>query len=260
MSVTIRRFAARRSGRMVAAGMIALMTLQGCAQQVPISLAALNEEDECSVFRADIAEARRADWQEQATAAAIGAGLGALAGALIGGTRGAMIGLAGGALVGLGGSYLTIRSRNAADNEALLASVNADAGAEVELVTKAGRAAESLRRCRIDQLEALRTAVRDGAMDGEAARSELNLIQRRTEQENSVISAAFNGVDERVTAYVEATAEVARVDEAISEQEARRRTANVERASQTRTATLERDAAAAERIELLSAEIDALLG
>lgn len=243
---------------------IALVGLSGCDEAILLTDAATNPSDQCSVYRKTIADARQSDIQQQQNAAVAGALIGALAGAAIGGGgnrfEGALLGAGAGAALGVGSTYYQQKAQRAADSQALLASVNGDAKAERAVVTETGRATVALRDCRSAQLSGLSKRVRSGTVETAAARAELNSIKKLIEQDNQIISAAFNGIGERVNDYVDATATVASTNQSISTASARAATPAVAAVSADQKRVMSSDERARSRLESEINAIEVLLG
>lgn len=218
------KFGAPTAKPLKSAGVLILagaMALQGCTEGMTLTADANDPSDVCNGFRQTIVAAQRTQIDEQVAGAVAGAAIGALLGAAVasGGTvrerqQGALIGAVGGGLSGLAATYYSQKAQSAADANALLRSVDADAANERALVTQTGRAAQALRGCRNDQLAALEGQVRSGAIAPDVARAELGVIRGKVAQDNQIISAAFNGIGNRVDAYVDASAAAAGVDRA----------------------------------------------
>ncbi len=215
------------------AGVIALtgaMALQGCSETITLTEAANDPSDTCNGFRQTIVAARKTEINQQIAGAAAGAVVGALLGAALASDsgQGALIGALGGGLTGLGATYYKQKAANASDANALLRSVNSDAAKERQLVTQTGRAAQSLRNCRNGQLTALERQIRSKSITSDQARAQLKQIKRKVAEDNRIVSAAFNGIGQRVDAYVDASAAAAQVDRAaISASRAPSSSANV---------------------------------
>lgn len=201
--------------------LLSATALAGCDESITLTQAGNDPSDQCNSFRQTIVAARQTDINTQAQNAAVGALAGALIGAALNADgsaqdrrRGALLGALGGGLVGFSGTYYQQKSERAADANTLLRSVNADAAAERGLVTRTGRAAAGLRQCREAQLKTLEGQVRGGTVTPSQARSQLNSIKTKVTQDNQIISASFNGIGQRVNAYVDATAAAGQVDRA----------------------------------------------
>ncbi len=210
--------AGKRTSVLVLLGALALA---GCDESIALTQAGNDPSDQCNSFRQTIVAARQTDINAQAQSAAVGALAGALIGAALNADgsaqdrrRGALLGALGGGLVGFSGTYYRQQSQRAADANALLRSVNTDAAAERGLVTRTGRAAAGLRQCRETQLRTLERQVRAGSVTPAQARAQLNAIKTKVNGDNQIISASFNGIGQRVNAYVDATATAAQVDRA----------------------------------------------
>ena len=247
------------------------MALSGCDEQIVLTDAAVTADDSCSRYRATIAQARQTDIQQQAAGAAAGALIGAVLGAAIAGsqgqdrTRGALIGAGLGGLTGLSATYYQQLRERAADQATLLATVNSDARRELGLITQTGQATQALRSCRQQQVANLAARVRSGATTAEAGRAELAQLRARLSADNQVVSASFNGIGQRVDAYVDATSQATQVQSAIiraerppapqAAQRVRASVPNVTRAATQSTAIVAQDQQSVARIEQ---EIDAL--
>ena len=239
---------------------VSLLLLQGCTETITLAPGAVSADDSCSRFRATIAEARRSDIQQQQQAAAVGAIFGAVLGAAVAGennrAQGALIGAAAFGLAGYSSVYYRQKQQLASDNRALLRSVNSDAAAESRLVTRTGQAAASLRSCRSGQIAALSRDVRAGRVNRTQGRAQLNNLRARVRADNQIISAAFNGIGQRVEAYVDVTNAVARADRSLSASSAPS-VANVSASTRNRVNS---DAAARARIDRDIEALSVLLG
>jgi outer membrane lipoprotein SlyB len=269
MTMTWGRRLSKGRALMLSLVLASTTVLQGCDEQIMLTDAALDPGDNCSSFRETISAARRTEMEQQAEAAIAGAVFGAILGAAVAGgdaddrRQGAILGALGGGLAGFSATYYQQLAGRAADADALLASVNSDAGRERQLVTQTGAAARALRDCRRAQLTTLAGQVRAGSIEKSAARAQLATIQTRLAQDNQIISAAFNGIGRRVDAYIDATAATAQVERGMittrsgppAATQARAATPNVARAASDSASVAAADAEAAARIDR---EIDAL--
>ncbi len=252
-----------RTGRytsgMAATAIVAAMALQGCSEGIQLAPGMVNKDDSCSRYRGVIAEARQTEIQQQQQAAMAGAMIGAVFGGLMAGpdnrAEGMIAGAAAGGLVGLSATYFQQKAQLSSDSSTLLNSVNSDAGSEGQLITKTGQAAAALRNCRSVQIADLTKRVRAGDVEKSAARAELRTIEARVRNDNQVISAAFNGIGERVSAYVDARQQVATTDAAITLASAQAATPNVSKVVSARTSQVNADDIARQRQQ---AEIEAL--
>lgn len=249
-------------GGAAALALAGLLALPGCDEQIMLTDAALDPSDQCSQYRGTISAARRTEVQEQAEAAVAGALFGAVLGAVVadatGGDRaqGALMGAAAGGLTGLSATYYEQQRARAADAATLLSLVNADAGRERALVTQTGAAALALRECRSAQVASVTQRVQAGQVERDAARRELAVIQSNLAADNQVISAAFNGIGERVDAYIDASAATAQLDRALvvadsapaAAQSVRSATPSVREVARARRAVVDQDAVAASEI------------
>lgn len=243
------------------------LVLQGCDESLVLTEAARDPADKCMGFYDQIAAARKTDIDQQAQAAVAGALIGALIGAAVAGgdsndrMRGAMLGAVGGGLVGYSQSYYNQKAERAADQAALLSSVNADAGAERGLITKTGQSTADLRKCRSDQIATLSADVKSGKITKDAARKELAFIKRRVVTDNSLVSAAFNGIGQRVDAYVDVTAVAAQADRVmVASGKAARSATHVAAARRETTSQMNTDTAAKGRVDNQIKALEVLLG
>ena len=106
-------------------------------------------------------------------------------------------------------------------------------------MTQTGRAAVALQKCRRAQLASLRSRVKSGKTEKATARNELRAIKSWVDQDNRIVSAAFNGIGKRVDAYVDVTNATAKTQRSISTSSARARTPNVARAKNENAAGAE---------------------
>ena len=201
--------------------LVGAMALQGCGETIALTDEGNDPSDTCNSFRQTIVAAKRTQIDDQIAGAVAGAVFGAIIGAAAAndGTnrerrQAAALGALGGGLTGLAATYYSQKAQNAADANALLRSVNADAASERQLVTQTGRAAQGLRQCRDAQLTTLERQVRSGAIQPAQARAQLDQIRRKVAGDNQIISASFNGIGNRVDAYVDASAAAAGVNRA----------------------------------------------
>lgn len=208
----------RRVLRLPAFIVIAALALQGCTQTMAIDPATRDAGDSCGAYYDTITAARSTEINKQINNAVAGAVVGALLGAALAGDgnrgQGAMMGAAAGGLAGYSATYFNQKQANAADQNALLASINGDAQAENTLVTQTGKAVVSLRACRAKQVDDLSKRIRAGKVEKAAAKTELAVLKKRIADDNKVISASFNGIGQRVDVYVDASAAAAQVDRA----------------------------------------------
>jgi len=232
---------ARRGLLGVAAASV--LALAACDEAIVLSASEQDPTDRCVPFRQSIAAARQTDINQQAQGALAGALFGAVLGAAAGGNaedrqRNILLGAAAGGLTGLSATYYNQVAQRSRDANSLLRNVNSDARTERALVTRTGQAARSLRSCRVQQLQALESAVRGGRISASDARARLRVARSRIATDNRIVSAAFNGIGNRVDAYVDATATAAGVNRAILTNEARARSAAQARSAQrARSAT-----------------------
>ncbi len=253
-----------RARRLALTALAAAISLQGCSESIGLSPNAVNKDDSCSSFRGVIAQARQTEIQQQQQAAVAGAVIGALFGGLMAGSdnraEGVLAGAAIGGLVGLSATYYQQKAQLAADNDALLSSVNSDAGTEHQLVTKTGRAAAELRECRSAQIADLADRVRNGQVEKDMARAELRTIEARVIDDNQIVSAAFNGISERVMAYVDAKEQVAAADATITLASAQAATPNVSLVEAERVKHVNDDTLSRQRLEDDIEGLQVLLG
>lgn len=201
--------------------LVGTLALQGCSEQIALTDAGNDPSDTCNSFRQTIVAARQTEIDQQVTNAMAGAVLGAFVGAALNNgsaqdrRQGAILGALGGGLTGLAATYYQQKAQNAADSQALLRSVNTDAARERQLVTQTGRAVQSLRNCREAQLTTLERQVRSGSVTPSDARAQLATIRRKVAEDNQIVSAAFNGIGNRVNAYVDASATAAQVNRSV---------------------------------------------
>lgn len=240
------------------------MVLSGCDQQIALGERAADPADPCVQYREVIVEARKSDIQKQQQAAMAGAVFGAILGGALSSRddrmQGILAGAAIGGLTGLSATYYNQKAERAADSRALLASVNTDANVERQLVTRTGQAAKSLRTCRRNQVAAITKQVKAGSIDTRTARAQLRSVQSRVGTDNRLISAAFNGINERVRAYSDATQAVAQADSAISVRSARASAPNVARVATASNQTVTADQRERQRLDSEIAALEVLLG
>ena len=244
--------------------LMSAMAVAGCDEAINLTPGAVDKADICSPFRQQIADARKSDLQQQANAAVAGALIGAVLGAAVAGSgnraQGALLGATIGGLAGYSDVYYKQVAKRSRDASSLLGNVNSDAGKERALVTQTGRATASLRSCRSRQLSSLRSRVRGGKVTKSAAKAELRQIRGWAAQDNRLVSAAFNGIGQRVDAYVDVTNGVARTQSSISAAGARKRTPNVSRVKSERTAQINSAKRSEERVNSEIKALEVLLG
>jgi outer membrane lipoprotein SlyB len=216
--------------------LLSTVALAACDEAIVLSAADQDPTDRCVQFRQSIAAARQTEINQQAQGAVAGAFFGAILGAAAGGgddrQRNMLLGAAAGGLAGFSATYYNQVAQRSRDANALLQNVNADARVERALVTRTGQAAQSLRSCRVQQLQELEAAVRGGRISAADARGRLGAVRNQIATDNRIVSAAFNGIGDRVDAYVDATATAAGVNRAILTNEARAQNAAQARAAQ----------------------------
>lgn len=204
--------------RSTAAIVAVALSLQGCAESIAIQPESRDAADSCAVNYDRITAARSTEINRQMNNAMAGAMIGAVLGAAIAGDgnrgRGALMGATAGGLAGYSATYLNQKQQQNKDARALLASINADAATDEGLITEAGRATAALRDCRQLQTADLAMRVRSGQSTPAAGRAELTALKARIANDNRVVSASFNGINQRVDAYVDASAAMAEVDRA----------------------------------------------
>jgi outer membrane lipoprotein SlyB len=239
---------------------LSLLLAQGCTEGITLAPGAVSADDNCSRFRGTIAEARRTDIEAQQQAAVVGAVFGAVLGAALAGennrAQGALLGGAAFGLAGFSSVYYRQKQQLANDNRSLLRSVNSDAAKERQLITTTGQAVVSLRNCRRAEIASLNRSARAGSVETATARNELRIIRSRVRADNQIVSAAFNGIGQRVEAYVEVTNAVARADNNLSAASA----PNVGRVSASTRNRINADAAAKARIDREMEALSVLLG
>lgn len=205
-------------GKGLAFAFIAALSLQGCTENINVNPAARDAADTCGSHLDGISAARRTEINQQANNAMAGAVIGAILGAALAGSdnaaQGALLGATAGGLAGFSATYYKQKAANASDQRALLASINTDAQTEQALVTRTGQTVASLRNCRSNQVTALSEGIRSGRIDKATGQRELTILKRRISVDNQVISAAYNGIGERVDSYVDASAAASEVDRA----------------------------------------------
>lgn len=204
--------------RGTAAVVIIALSLQGCAESIAIEPSSRDAADSCAPNYDQITAARSTEINKQMNNAMAGAMIGAVLGAAVAGdgnrSRGALMGATAGGLAGYSATYLNQKQQQNADARTLLASINADAATDEGLITQAGRATSALRDCRKRQTADLTARIRSGETSPAAGRTELAALKKRVANDNRVVSASFNGINQRVDAYVDASAAVAEVDRA----------------------------------------------
>ncbi|MEM9139614.1 MAG: hypothetical protein AAGB15_07250, partial [Pseudomonadota bacterium] len=180
-----------KSRRTVAALTCGAMLLQACSV-AQSSLAGYDDPtDACNIHRKPIIESRSTEEQERIESALIGAAAAGLVTGLVGVATGsenalaaALIAAAAGGLAGYSLQYLKQKSEKAADQDALLRSIDADAKNEAALVTNIGRSTAALQDCREGELQQLRADFKAKTVTREAARTRLAAIEGRIATDN----------------------------------------------------------------------------
>lgn len=247
--------------------------LAGCNEAIIVAPGTIDQSDPCAMFQQAIIDERDAENQlvlQNTVAGVVG---GAVLGAIIAGpdnrTEGAILGgLLGGAAAG--GTTAQQQKEKREKDAAVLREVNAKAGTAVTLYSKTGAAAAKLRNCRLRQLNALESNVRNQRISTGDARSQLTVQKRRANVDNRIISAAFNGIGNRVDDFVSAGASAGGVQRSIVSREAAARTAqdrrarqatpNVARAQTAKASVVNADVQRQQQINRKFEAIDVLLG
>ncbi len=261
----------RSLGRATVAFALAGIVLQGCTEQIALAPGAVDANDSCGKYLTGISEARQTEINRQAQNAAAGAVFGAILGAAVSSgddrLKGALAGAAVGGLTGFSATYYSQKQANARDARSLLASVNQDASKEQVLVTRTGATVAELRRCRSGQTAQLAAGIKSGKIDKATGRKELAVLKKRIATDNKVISAAFNGIGQRVDSYVDATAATAAVSRAqvlaasnAAARNARAATPAVSKVTASSKNMAAQDAKAAAGLEKNLSSIEKLLG
>lgn len=155
--------------------------LPGCSQ-LPGTLyggqaLAINSSDACGPQRAEFARSGSFFSDEIATRAATGAAVGTAAGALIGGLanggqgalRGALAGLIGGVAAGMASAYWERLQQENLDRQTLSQAINDDLRTETASMDHAAASFATLRTCRYDQAQQIKSAAQRGLIgQGEA--------------------------------------------------------------------------------------------
>lgn len=260
----IEKFAFARRGVTVLL-LSSAMVLQACDEQIALAPGAVSEDAACGQYRSAIAAARRTEIDQQVQTAVAGAVIGAIGGLLVGGSSGerarnAIIGAAIGGLTGYSASYLQQKAQRSNDSNTILASVNQDAGNELRLVSSTGRAVQSLRNCRRAEIAALSNSVKAGRTPPSTARSQLSQISAKVNQDNQLISQAFNGIGQRVNAYSGAQGAIANADANITQANARARAPQVQQVARAQNAQVAQDTRAQAALAADLEALDVLLG
>lgn len=208
-----------KSRRAIASLVCGAMALQACSV-AQTSLAGYDDpSDMCNVHRKPIIESRSTEEQDRIESALIGAAAAGLVTGLIGVATGsdnalaaALVAAAAGGLAGYSLQYLKQKSEKAADQDALLRSIDSDAKNEASLVTGIGKSAAALQNCREKELKQLRADFKAKSVTREAARTRLAAIEGRIKTDNDLIAEAFESADERVGSYIDATASTVDVE------------------------------------------------
>ena len=215
----------------------AMLALTACDEAIVVAPGAIETSDSCARFQQEIVAAREAENNLRVENAALGAVVGGIAGAIVAGddrrAEGAVIGALLGGVIGAETTAARQTQQRQVDAD-LLRDINAKAGSAQQLLTQAGRSAANLRNCRLGQVTALERSVRNGSVSVSTARSQLRSLQQRTNVDNQIISASFNGIGNRVDSFVNTGAQVHGVESAIL---TRQKAAQTSTAQQVRSAT-----------------------
>ncbi len=228
-----------------------LLALTACDEAIVVTPGAIDASDTCSRYQQGIVDARKKSNELRVQNAAAGALAGALVGAAVSdSTEGALIGaLLGAALAGA--ATAENQKQKASSDAELLRDVNTKAGQVRGLLTEAGRNANALRSCRLQQVGALERSVRSGKVSGKDAGAELTVLKRRANADNQIISASFNGIGEKVDSFVNTTAKSSGVESAII---TRQKAANSASARKVQAATGNVPAAISAKNQLIEAD------
>ena len=236
--------------------------------------------DSCNGFRRPIIATQSTEQQERLQQAAVGAAVGAVLGGILGAATGSddwWIGsLAGAAAGGIGGysrAYFEQQAERARSREELFRLVNADASAEKDRLSRTSAAVIALRDCRTGEIRELAGDFEAGRVDRAAAQARLGDIRSRIDQDNRLVTAMLDGTEERVNAYVDATAVSAEVERSLiytpttqtvarADPDARRRAQRAQRRAPAVPAVAEAKDALASSDEIareqLAREVDAM--
>ncbi len=207
--------------------LVSILALSACDESLVLAPGAIDANDSCAQFQQGIVTARQEANTLRVQNVVAGAAAGAIVGALVAGPedreRGAILGaFLGGAAAGVATEQQQT-SQRAAD-AAVLRDVNAKAGSANQLLTKAGRSAASLRNCRQTQIRDLERSVRGNRISTSGARAQLEVLKRRANADNQIISASFNGIGNRVDSFVQTGSQASGVEAAVLTREAAART------------------------------------
>lgn len=271
--INLNQFSTTAKRGVTCLALVAMVGLSACDEAITLAPGAVDANDNCGQFQKAIAEARQKSNQLRIENAAAGALAGALIGAAIAGSdnraQGALIGGILGGATAAGATAQQQKTKREAD-AAILREVNTKAGSANQLFTEAGRAANSLRSCRLNQISALERSVRNGSVSTDGARSQLRVLKRRAAVDNQIISASFNGIGRRVDSFVNTGARNAGVEQAIltrqapaqntASRTARNATPNVVRAKNTQAQLIAADQRKQASVDRGLDSIEALLG
>lgn len=206
-------------GRQALVGTISCsLVLAGCAGSAALRQKYSVAGDSCEAYREPIYKSQDEFNQQIVESAVIGTLIGVTAGLLLGGNnRGtaALIGGAAGLAAGLGAGYLQAKSSQAKSREELISSINADITRDNGRLDTLGSSLRQLNDCRDQQLNTLLADLQAGRLDKPAARTRLAAVRAAIKNDNALIQEIFGKVDERGTAYVEASAQSRDVEEAM---------------------------------------------
>jgi len=225
----------RKAAFAVALG--SMIVLSACNEAMLLAPGGIDPNDSCSRFQQAIVDARAKENQLRVQNVALGALTGAAIGATLAGgdnrQGGALAGLVIGGILADAGTVQNQQNQRNVD-AALLKDINSKAGTATRLLTDGGKAASSLRNCRLGQIKSLERSVRNKAISTDSARAQLIALQRRAAVDNRVISNFFNGVGNKVDTFVSTGARANGVEQAIL---TRQKPAQTSAARQVRSST-----------------------
>ncbi|WP_118135813.1 hypothetical protein [Oceanicella sp. SM1341] len=222
------RFPRPRAGLLAA--LAAALALQGCAASNTAALRAAYDDpdDVCVAWRRPLIEQQSTEEQDRLKSAAGGAvAAGLLTSAIAAATgddkwwqKGAYAAAAG-ALAGYSLAYFRQKEERASSREQLLGSVDSDARAERARLSGTAAAVQALRDCRRREGATLTRNIETRVIDAAQAPGYIDGFARAVADDNRLISTVLDGADERVTAYVDATAAGSDMEAALLENERR---------------------------------------
>ncbi len=197
-------------GTRVVAGLVGVsLVLTGCVTATGLRNKYTVAGDVCQAYREPIFQSQEHFNEKIVESAVVGALIGAGAGLLFGGKKrgeAAVIGGLAGLTAGLGAGYLRAKAARAKSRQELIGSINSDITRDNYRMTALGKSLRQLNDCRQDQLDRLADDLQAGLIDKATGKTKLEAIRTAIRNDNSLVQEIFGKVDERGTAYVDASA------------------------------------------------------